>query len=172
MIAEIIDTKSTPARKRARGGTLSGSDASPPNDIVSSPHGANQGHDAKRVKLPVAVRWESGLTRYADDEEFVPADNDDEDAAETPSRGSGASAGKKVRLCCQVKSCLMKYLKLTGSSDNRHATTQIGRRVLKSRQIPLGQTRRKSFLSPLFIPLYPTSHPFPNTFQTLGSSPN
>ena len=113
MIAEIIDTKTTPARKRARGVTISGSDVSPPNDIVSSPHGANQGHDAKRVKGPVAVRWESGLTRYADDEEFVPADGEDEDAAETPSRGSGAASSKKVRFLLAIKSSFLQQLGLT-----------------------------------------------------------
>jgi len=125
MMAQIIDTKITPSRKRARTGTISESESSPQNDIHSSPHSANQGHDAKRVKLPVAVRWESGVTRFAADEDFVHEDNDAEDAAETPSRGNGAGLGKRVRSCWEVKSCLSSQEKLTRLSAGHHAAAEV-----------------------------------------------
>jgi len=121
-MAQIIDTKITPTRKRDRAGAVFGSDANP----SSSPSSAPDSHDAKRVKRPVPVRWEPGMSRHADDEEFIPADNEDDDVAEiaTP-RGHGASFGKKVRFCYQCESCFAKFLKLTGSSDSHHATTQV-----------------------------------------------
>lgn len=158
-MAHIIDTKITPTRKRDRAGAVSGSDANP----HSSPSSAPDSHDAKRVKRPVPVRWEPGMRRYADDEEFVPADNEDDDTVETATpRDHGASFGKKVRLGYQCKSWNARFLKLMGSSDSHHATTQVLGRVLQSRQIPLGQTRREySFLLPSPpSPLLPNTSPY------------